>query len=613
MTHMKNLKYFVHLVTLSVGCILVFSCASGPTTQEIEAERAQVAKARTELEKIAVTGSRIKRANTERTQSESLSTQQTVQKLVDLVEQNNLLLNIQQETKKQVHIGAQFHHHASLSAQEKQQLYTMISRYPEAAGQLFKRYKVNPTVNAQYNPVSTFAMDVDTGSFNLAKTMLNNSNLPNPVGIRIEEFVNAFDYQYAQNEQLFSLSAEAMPSPFREGYHVLHIGAQTQQLSNAQRSPSNIVLVVDVSGSMADDSKLSLLKHAMKTLISQLKLDDNVAIVQYNNQAKTILKPTTASKKRKIFSIIDDLKTGGGTNAEAGLILGYELAKKMQQPGFNNRVILTSDGMANTGAQSPEALLASISSAKENGIFLNTLGVGVHIYNDHLLEQLANQGNGIYSYIGNETDIQNVFVDNVNAQLQTVAKDAKIQIKFNPKIVSHYRLLGYENRHLEQQDFLDAKKDGAEIGAGQKVTALYEIKLQQHKGSDFLATDNQIIGSVAVAYKKPQGNKVFYYNKDMPTNVIRDSISKASPDTILSVAVAAFAEKLRMSYWARFYKYTDINTLIYALPTHYQNMPQQIELLDLINKARNLDYRQDVFEKSHPISSVNFERVPLLD
>ncbi len=486
------------------------------------------------------------------------------------------------------------------------QLYRIIN--PQSSRQIFKRYRVNPTIQTKHNPVSTFAMDADNGSFKLAASMLNNHQLPNPEGIRIEEFINAMDYRYSQNGEVFSISAEAMPSPFRKGYHILHIGLQTKTLKDAERNPTNLVMVADISGSMASDNKLELLKNAMITLVSQLNSDDRIALVVYNDDAKIVIHPTKASHKRKIYKAINQLNSGGSTNAEKGLLKGYQLAEKMFQPGFNNRVILTSDGMANVGSTSPEAILSKISKSKEQGIFLTTLGVGRGMYNDHLLEQLANQGNGNYLYIANKEDIQQAFIDELTSQLQTVAKDAKIQIEFNPELVTNYRLLGYENRYLNNQDFTDANKDGGEIGAGHKVTALYEIKIKNPHNNE-----NNNLANLSIAYKKPLGNKVQYLTKEIPFSIVTTSVTDASADSRLAFAVAAFAEKLRQSYWARVYTYNDIEKLLLTLPYSYQKQAQVDNLKKLIIKAQTLDSRVDLYQQNNPIHSMNFDRVPLLD
>ncbi len=479
---------------------------------------------------------------------------------------------------------------------------------PSSKHQIFKRYRVNPTIQTIDNAVSTFSMDADNGSYKLASAMLKNQQLPSSEGIRVEEFINAMDYQYQSDGKIFSISAEAMPSPFRQGYHILHLGLQTKKLTDSQRNPSNIIIVADVSGSMSGD-KIQLLKNAMQTLVSQLAPKDNVALVVYNESAHTILEPTSVAHKNKIYDAIKKLSTGGSTNAESGLIRGYELAEKMYQPGFNNRVILTSDGMANVGSTSPEKILAKIKTQKEKGVFLTTVGVGLDMYNDHLLEQLANQGNGNYLYVATQKDIQLAFVDEITSQLQTVAKDAKIQVKFNPNEISSYRLLGYENRHLAEKDFTDATKDGGEIGAGHKVTALYEVKFTANKKFE----KNSSLGTISIAYKKPQGHKVKFLEKRIPVSIIKSETTLASPDSRLSYAAAAFAEKLRQSYWSRFYDYSLIRQQLANLPTSYQQQEQVTKLYHLIQVAEKLDQRSDPYEHQYPINTMDFERVPLLD
>lgn len=617
---MKFLVNTIKLVALIVAVFVLANCASGPT--EVE-KSSQIERSEVQVEEKIKTAESVPRKNitvsgvrtadvageSENQRNSTVQVSPVTALLKPLLEQVKIDWKSSATSKRMRESEfIQLRSELSLSTQEKDELFGLISRFPEQSGQIFKYYRVNPTIQTKDNPLSTFAMDVDNGSFKLAAAMLNKNQMPNPTGIRVEEFINAFDYQYTQSNQLFSLSAEAMPSPFRQGFHLLHVGAQTQNLNQDERNPSNIVLVADVSGSMESDNKIELLKVAMKTLVSQLGKHDQVALVAYNDDAKVLLNSTRATKKRKIYRAIERLQASGSTNVEAGLKTAYKLANDMYQPGFNNRVVLTSDGMANSGSRSPEAILATITHAKQKGIFLTTLGVGTEVYNDYLLEQLANKGNGSYLYIADLDDIQQTFVDNINSQLQTVAKDAKIQVNFDPKIVSHYRLLGYENRHLEQQDFLDADKDGAEIGAGQKVTAIYEVKLVNEA-----YRDNNAFANVAVAYKKPEGKKVFQIQKTIPTSIIKDDVDLASSDSLLSFSIAAFAEKLRQSYWARFYSYQDIESLILKLPRQYQKHQQVKELKQLIALAEQLDSGHDLFEERHPISQVNFDRVPLLD
>ena len=488
-------------------------------------------------------------------------------------------------------------------------------RYPRNSGvpilrensaqQIFKDYGVNPTISTRNEPFSTFAMDVDTVSYQITKASLESNQLPNKSSVRVEEFINNFAYNYSSSDDVFSISAEVVPSPYRPGFHLLHVGVKAKYVADEQRLPANLVLVADVSGSMQGDQKMGLQKQALTTLVSQLDSRDSVAIVTYNQQASVLLRPTKANSKTEIYYAIQKMVAGGGTSAEQGLLQGYALAAEMAYPGHVNRVVITSDGLANVGAVDPQGILQQVEQYRKRNIFLTTVGVGKAMYNDYLLEQLANKGNGNYLYLANQADIERVFVDGLTSQLQTVAKDAKVQLKFNPEKVSLFRQIGYENRGLQTQDFLDANKDGGEVGANQQVTVLYEIKLAN-------LNDGADLANIAVSYKKPQGSKVFSFNKAIPSSVVRSDSEAASSDTVVSMAVAAFAEKLRQSYWSRTYDYNQIQSQLSALPTQLRNSQQVSELQNLLTQATRLDSRRDPYSKKLPLSRIDYDRVPLL-
>jgi len=473
--------------------------------------------------------------------------------------------------------------------------------------QIFRDYGVNPTINTNAETVSTFAMDVDTVSYQIARENLNSNRLPNTASIRVEEFVNHFDYNYQISNDDFSISAEIVPSPYRPGFHVLHIGVKAKNIPEKERLPANLVLVADVSGSMSTQNKMELQKKAFITLVSQLKSDDKVAIIAYENDAIEILKPTSAKHKSKIYRAIKRLNSGGGTNAASGIRKGYALAEQMAYPGYINRVILTSDGLANIGQVEPKQILQEIGNYRKNNIFLTTVGVGQGMFNDYLLEQLANQGNGQYLYFSNDDDIQSAFVDGLTTQLQTVAKDAKVQISFDPEVVSHYRQLGYENRALKSEDFLNADKDGGELGANHQVTVLYEVKLKL-KRNDI----KKDVGKLSISYKKPQGSAVFFIEKSIPASIVRERTVSQSPDTTVALASAAFAEKLRQSYWSRLYTYEDIIFELKALPRSKRNQEKVSEFMQLISQATRLDQRNDRYELRYPLEKISYEQVPLL-
>lgn len=473
------------------------------------------------------------------------------------------------------------------------------------AHQIFNHYGVNPTISTAAETSSTFAIDVDDGSYKLALKMLNEGYMPAEEGIRVEEFVNAMDYKYLSSKDLFSLSAEAMPSPYRKGYHVLHLGIQGKEISEEERRPINLVLVADTSGSMASDNKLELLKKAFLTLCGELKKEDHVALVAYDDTAKVILRPTDAKNRRVIANAINALRTGGSTNAEAGLKLAHSIAKLMYQPGLNNRIIFSSDGMANVGASNADALIEAVNQSRDQSIFISTVGVGYGMYNDALLEQLANKGNGQYLYIGSDNDIRVAFVDKFSSQIQTIAKNVKTQVEFNPEFVSHYRLLGYENRSLKNEDFLDASKDGGEIGAGHKVTAIYEVKFKK-------TPRNTNIAQFRLAYQKPEGEKIYTIEKAIPASIIKSSFKNASFDLRLSSSTAAFAEKLRESYWSQNYDYADIKDILKTLPSNYIKARQVETLIDAVSKAALIDDREPRYAENAISQNFNFDNVPLL-
>lgn len=471
--------------------------------------------------------------------------------------------------------------------------------------QIFRDYGVNPTISTLTENISTFAMDVDTVSYRIAQESLERHQLPNKASIRVEEFVNNFDYNYRSSDDDFSLSAEVVPSAYRPGFHVLHVGIKAKDIQSSERLPANLVLVADVSGSMKGLNKMELQKQAFITLVSQLRADDKVAIVAYSENARVMLKPTTAKNKSKIYRAIKKLTANGGTNAAAGIYKGYQVADKMAYPGYINRVILTSDGLANMGSVEPQQILEKVKQYRQRNIFLTTVGVGSQMYNDYLLEQLANQGNGNYLYFSNTQDVQTAFVDGLTTQLQTVAKDAKVQITFNSETVSHYRQLGYENRGLDTQDFLDASKDGGELGANHQVTVLYEIKLNEN-------VDSKEIANLSVSYKRPQGSAVRVINKAIPQSVVKRSNESISPDTIVAIASAAFAEKLRQSYWSRLYRYDDVQAQLQTIPRAKQRHLKIDQLKRLIARASQLDRRVDPYQAQYPLKEISYEQVPLL-
>ena len=343
--------------------------------------------------------------------------------------------------------------------------------------------KENTFINAINDPLSTFAIDVDTASYANIRRFITQNTLPPVDAIRLEEMVNYFTYNYPQPPADASLAiyTEAGPSPFHIGYSLVKIGIQAKDLAAEKLPPSNLVFLVDVSGSMQSPDKLPLLQKAMKMLTEQLGAKDRIAIVTYAGSSGILLEPTRADQKDKIMNAIESLRAGGSTNGAGGIVSAYELAEKVYIPEGNNRVILASDGDFNVGTTSKGELEKLIAGKRDSGIYLTVLGFGTGNYHDDTMEVLADKGNGNYAYIDSLLEAKKVLVKEMGATLFTVASDVKIQVEFNPTQVGAYRLIGYENRALADEDFHNDKKDAGEIGAGHTVTALYEIIPAGHK------------------------------------------------------------------------------------------------------------------------------------
>jgi Ca-activated chloride channel family protein len=389
-------------------------------------------------------------------------------------------------------------------------------------------------------------MDVDTASYSVTRRYLLDEHLPPPEAVRVEEFVNAFDYNYLPpSEEAFAVHIEGAPSRFGDGkrLQLLRIGIQGRTVPDENRKDAMLTFVIDVSGSMDMENRLELVKRALTLLVEQLRPGDEVAIVVYGSRARTVLLHTGIEGRGEILAAIHSLTPEGVTNAEEGLRLGYKLALQNARVGSINRVILCSDGVANVGETGPDAILRKIRSHVQEGIMLTTVGFGMGNYNDVLMEQLANNGNGNYAYVDTLKEAKRVFVENLTGTLQLIAKDAKVQVDFNPQVVSRFRLLGYENRRLDHEDFRDDKADGGEIGSGHSVTALYEIKL--HEGvTGQLAT-------VFIRHEDPDTRRISEINEDIFSTQLRDNFEEASAEFQLAATIAEFAEILRESFWAQ--------------------------------------------------------------
>lgn len=335
----------------------------------------------------------------------------------------------------------------------------------------------NGFVNSGRDPLSTFSIDVDTASYANVRRFVKSGSLP-PVGaVRIEELINYFRYDYPvpEGRDPFTLSAEVGPSPFHQGYQLARIGLTAKDLDTRELPPSNLVFLIDVSGSMQDSNKLPLLQQALPLLVRQLGARDRVAMVVYAGSNQVVLPPTPGNRQDAILAAIERLRAGGSTHASGGIRTAYQLARQSFIHGGNNRVILASDGDFNVGVTSRDELQRLIEEERRGGVYLTVLGFGIGNYHDDTMELLADRGNGNYAYIDSLLEAKKVLVKEMNGTLHALANDVKIQVEFNPARVGAYRLIGYENRALADEDFRDDRKDAGEIGVGHRVTALYEL------------------------------------------------------------------------------------------------------------------------------------------
>lgn len=410
----------------------------------------------------------------------------------------------------------------------------------------FTDYGVNPNTKTAEDRFSTFAIDVDTASYTLARRSINDGYKPTPSGVRVEEFVNFFKYDYPSPDNgAFGVHMEGAPSPFstEKDTYVVRVGVQGKHVTLDERKPVHLVFLVDVSGSMNRPDKLGLAKESLALLTNNLRSEDTVAIATYASGVKKVLPPTSVSQRSKILASLDSLQAGGGTGMSNGMELAYEMAMQTHKSGHVSRVIVVSDGDANIGPMSHEEILSRIQHYVDEGITLSTIGFGMGNYKDTMMEQLANKGNGNNYYIDGMKEAKRIFQEQLEGTLQVIAKDVKIQVEFEPETVPEFRLIGYENRKLAHEDFRRDEVDAGEIGAGHTVTALYEIKLNR-KAAGKLAT-------VRVRHKQPEGYKAEEQAFELYSRDLRTRVGDASRDFQFAVAVAGFAEILRESPYAK--------------------------------------------------------------
>jgi len=435
-------------------------------------------------------------------------------------------------------------------------------RYPDAEDSAVKQ--------VASDPVSTFSIDVDTAAYANARRQINGGLLPRAESVRVEEFINYFNYSYPQpnaNDGPFSITTEVGPSPWNSDRKLMLVGLQGFEVAREELPPANLVFLIDVSGSMNQPNKLGLLKSSMKMLTRGLRPQDSISIAVYAGAAGEVLAPTSGNDRNKIMEAIDALHAGGSTNGGAGINLAYSLAKKNFNDEGINRVILATDGDFNVGTTSTDALRKLIENKRKSGVSLTVLGFGAGNYNDALMQELAQKGNGNAAYIDSVNEARKVLVDEVGSTLQTIAKDVKIQVEFNPALVREYRLIGYETRALNREDFNNDKIDAGDIGAGHSVTALYELTLANaakpsvdelrygaahgNQTQPALVSDKALqsaeLAHVKLRYKDPDSASSKLLTRVVKQSEFISELEKTSENFRFASAASAFGQLLRGS------------------------------------------------------------------
>lgn len=458
----------------------------------------------------------------------------------------------------------------------------------------------NRFLEASSTPLSTFSIDVDGASYSNVRRFLNMGQLPPAGSVRVEEMINYFRYNYLQPEEQspFSINTEVGKCPWNGQHQLVMIGLQGRKIRMEKLPASNLVFLIDVSGSMMDENKLPLVKSSLKLLTEQLREQDRVSIVVYAGNAGLVLPPTTGDQKQKISDAIESLEAGGSTAGGAGIKLAYSVAKQNYQRGGNNRVILCTDGDFNIGMSSDAEMERLIETERKSGVFLTVLGYGMGNYKDNKMQKLADKGNGNHSYIDNLQEAKKVLVHEFGGTLFTIAKDVKLQVEFNPALVEGYRLIGYENRMLHKEDFNNDNKDAGEIGSGHTVTALYEIipagttskwiertdplKYQHHAGP-LVKYKNDEMMNIKIRYKEPEGDK----SKLLQHAVNSKANKNPSVDFMFASAVAQYGMLLNNSEFRQSSSFENAKYLAQRAQGN-DHEGYRKEFLSLLDKASEL-------------------------
>ena len=473
----------------------------------------------------------------------------------------------------------------------------------------YKGINENGFHNPKNNPLTTFSIDVDRAAYSNVRRLLNLGQFPQKDMVRIEEMINYFDYDYPQpkGEHPVVIQTELSDSPWNKGLKLLHIGLQAKTIPSDNLPASNLVFLVDVSGSMGMPNKLPLVKEAFKLLVNQLRPSDRVAMVVYAGAAGTVLPSTPGNQTSTIKDALDNLQAGGSTAGGEGIRLAYKIAQDHFIKGGNNRVILASDGDFNVGVSSEGELQRLVEEKRQSGVYLSVLGFGMGNYKDNKMETLADKGNGNYAYIDNLQEAQKVFVHEFGGTLFTVAKDVKLQLEFNPRFVKGYRLIGYENRMLNNEDFHNDKKDAGDMGSGHTVTALYEIipagvesaylnkvdDLKYQKSAEVATSSNELV-TIKLRYKQPDSETSRLF--EVPVRNAATPLANTSNNFRFAAAVAEWGLLLRGSEFKGEASYDQVIDLakgaIVKDPEGYR-----AEFVRLVKLAQSLDTSKTVAKK----------------
>ena len=420
----------------------------------------------------------------------------------------------------------------------------------------YQEINTNPVHEVAKEPISTFSIDVDTGSYSNVRRHLNSGRLPPQDAVRVEELINYFPYQYQYPKNTarpFGITTETTPSPWNPNAKIIRIGIKASDSTVAALPPANLVFLVDTSGSMTSENKLPLLKKTLRLLTEQMRPQDKITIVTYSGHVELALPATSGKEKDKIMGVIDKLNANGATAGGKAIEIAYEQAQKAYIKNGINRIMLATDGDFNVGISDPKALESMVAEKRKSGISLTTLGFGTGNYNERMMERLADAGDGNYSYIDNEKEARKVLVEQLSSTLNVVAKDVKLQVEFNPNTVSEYRLIGYENRMLKKEDFNNDQVDAGEIGSGHTVTALYEIipvgKQGWNQPSRYNPPKKQSgygheYAFLSIRYK-PVGQDTSILIKEPISTQSAPTVQAASEDMRFALAVAAYGQLMR--------------------------------------------------------------------